>query len=168
MPAQQQDYILRHIQTISRLVARLRLKGKLLSEEDRAEVNETLQLALDLQERNFGMPASRFLALSADEQFATLTAGLAKDAGHTRCLVYVALLRETAELYAWRDASHLAVGARQLALYIAVRVALDQPADPTEARGQIRDLRRFLDGAPLYPPTQDLLEQFDRSTDTIA
>ena len=109
MPAQQQDYILRHIQTISRLVARLRLKGKMLSDEDRVEVNEALLLALHLQEKNFGMPAADFLGLSADAQFATLGRGAAKAAGHERCLTYVALLRETAELYAWRGNSDLAL-----------------------------------------------------------
>lgn len=164
MPAQQQDYILRHIQTISRLVARLRLKGKLLSDEDRAEVNEALLLALHLQEKNFGMPAAEFLGLSADGQFATLCRGEARAVGHERCLTYVTLLRETAELYAWRGNSDLALGARQLALYIALRVALDEPADSSATREGIRGLRLILGDAELYPPTLELLEQFDQAT----
>jgi hypothetical protein len=160
MPGQQQDYILRHIQTISRLVARLRLKGKLLTDEDRAEVNETLLLAMHLQEKNFGRPAAEFLALSADEQFTALCAGAAKAAGHDRCLTYISLLRETAELYAFRGNSDLALGARQLALYLALRVALDQPLDAPAARAQVKSLQRLLDGAELHPPAQELLEKF--------
>jgi len=162
MPAQQQDYILRHIQTISRLVARLRMKGKLLAEEDRAEVDEALLLALHLQEKNFGMPAVRFLELSADQQFSTLSGTPSTVAGHERCRTYVALLRDTAELYAWRDRTDLARGARQLALYLALRVALDEPADFAGVDAQVRELRLSLADAELYPPAQELLEQFDR------
>jgi hypothetical protein len=160
MSAQQQDYILRHIQTISRLVARLRLKGKVLSDEDRVEVNEALLLALHLQEKNFGMPAAEFLGLSADGQFATLCRGESKAAGHERCLTYVALLRKTAELYAWRGNSDLALGARRLALAIALRAGLEGSA--AAARDTIRSLCLLLDGADLAPPEQELLEQFQQ------
>jgi hypothetical protein len=160
MPSQQQDYIVRHIQTISRLLARLRTKGKLLGEEDRAELNDALLLAVQLQEKNFGRPAAEFLALPADEQFEALRRSETKAIGHERCLTYASLLRATAEIYAFRDRSDLALGARQLALYLALRVALDEPASPAAARELIADLRRILDGAELYPPTQELLERF--------
>lgn len=163
MAAQQQDYILRHIQTISRLIARLRLKGKLVSEEDRADVNEALLLALHLQEKNFGIPAVEFLALSADEQFTTLVRGESKPAGHERCLTYATLLRDTAELYAYRNSSELAVGARQLALYVALRVALDQPASTEATHALVESLRLVLGDAELYPPTQDLLKLYEQT-----
>jgi hypothetical protein len=162
MSAQQQDYILRHIQTISRLVARLRLKGKLLGEEDRAELNEALLLAMHLQEKNFGRPANEFLGLSADEQFAALCRGESKANGHTRCLTYITLLRDTAELYAYRGSSDLALGARQLALYLALRIALDEPFDLPAAQALVRGLHLLLDGADLPPPTQELLDQFNQ------
>lgn len=161
MPAQQQDYILRHIQTISRLVARLRLKGKILAEEDRAEVNEALLQAMHLQEKNFGRPAAEFLALSADEQFEALRNSESPSTGHARCVTYVTLLRETAELYAWRGSSDLALGARRLAMHLALRVALDEPADASAGRDLVRSLQIILDGANLPPPTQELLEQFE-------
>lgn len=162
MPAQQQDYILRHIQTISRLVARLRLKGKILAEEDRTEVNEALLQAMHLQEKNFGMPAARFLELSADEQIAALRRGESPAAGRARGLTYATLLRETAELYAYRGSSDLALGARQLALYIALRIALDEPAEASAASELIRSLRLILGDAEMHPPTFELLEQFER------
>jgi hypothetical protein len=162
MPAQQQDYILRHIQTISRLIARLRMKGKILAEEDRAEVNEALLLALHLQEKNFGRPATEFLKLSADEQFSCLLHGQTKAQGHERCCVYVALLRDTAELYACRGSDDLALGARQLALYIALRVALDQTISPAAAPALVHSLRLILGEAELYPPTQELLDRYQQ------
>jgi hypothetical protein len=157
MPGQQQDYIVRHLETISRLIARLRRKGGVLSPEDHAELHEALFLAAQLQERNFGRPAREFLALPADEQFAALRQGESPSIGHDRCLTYATLLRTTAELYALRGGSDLALGARQLALYIALRVALDEPADAGAARSLVEDLRHLLAGAELHPPTQELL-----------
>ena len=163
MPTQQQDYILRHIETISRLIARLRRKGKPLEPEDTAEVNETLLLALHLQEKNFGMPAAKFLGLSADEQVAALQKGESKSGGHERCLTYATLLQHTAELYAYRGSSELALGARLLALHVALSVALDQPADVVPLRTFVRDLLALLEGADLPPPIRELLDQFDAS-----
>ena len=165
MPAQEQDYIVRHIQTIARLIARLRSKGRMLAEEDRTEVNEALLLALHLQEKNFGRPAAEFLNLSADEQFDALCHSESKKSGHERCGTYVALLRETAELYAWRGNSDLALGARQLALYIALRIALDEPADAAAARARVRSLELLLDGAALPPPTHELMARFGQTAD---
>ena len=161
MPSQQQDYILRHIETIGRLIARLRRKGKTLGEEDKADVNETLLLALHLQEKNFGMPAAKFLGLSADEQLAALQAGEGKGTGHERCLTYATLLQQTAELYAYRGSSDLALGARLLALYVALSIALEQPADAPSGRALVRELLFALDGADLPPPTRELLDQFE-------
>jgi hypothetical protein len=162
MSAQQQDYILRHIQTISRLVARLRLKGKLLGEEDRAELNEALLLAMHLQEKNFGRPAAEFLSLSAEEQFVALCLGESKAGGHNRCLTYITLLRDTADLYAYRGSSDLALGARQLALYLVLRVALDEPVDMPAVQALVRSLRLLLDGAELHLPTVELLDQLEQ------
>ena len=161
MPAQQQDYILRHIETISRLLARLRRKGKPLAAEDLAELNETLLLALHLQEKNFGMPAAQFLGLSADEQLAALQTGESKPAGQVRCLTYTTLLQHTAELYAYRGSSDLALGARLLALYVALTIALEQPAEAPAGRALVRELLFALDGADLPPPTRELLDQFE-------
>jgi len=163
MAIQQQDYILRHIETISRLVARLRRKGKPLGEEDTAEINETLLLAMHLQEKNFGMPASQFLGLSADEQILSLKKGESAPAGQERCLTYAALLKDIAELYAYRGSTDLALGARQLALYVALSVALDQPAGPSAGRALVRELLVVLDGAEPPPPTRELLDRFQTS-----
>ncbi len=159
MATQQQDYLLRQIEMIGRLVARLRRKGKILAEEDRTELNETLLLALHLQEKNFGMPAAKFLSLSADEQLAALQAGESEATGHERCLTYATLLRETAELYAFRGSEDLALGARQLALHVALSVALDQPADTPAVHALVHELQAVLGDAELPPPTREMLDQ---------
>ena len=163
MPAQQQDYLLRHIETISRLIARLRRKGKPLAPEDTAELNETLLLALHLQEKNIRMPTAQFLGLTADGQLTTLQVGESKSAGHERCLTYATLLQHTAELYAFRGSSDLALGARLFALHLALSVALDQPAEVPTGRILVRELLTVLDGADLPPPTRELLDRFEAS-----
>ncbi len=160
MPTQQQDYIVRHIETIARLLARLRQKGSLLTEEDRAELNDALLQAAQLQEKNFGRPAAAFLALPADEQFRVLNRAETKAAGHERCLTCVDLLRSMAELYAYRGNSDLALGARQHALYLVLRVALDAPVDPATGRTLVDSLLHILDGAELLPPIQELLAEY--------
>ncbi len=165
MPSQQQDYIVRHIQTIAYLLERLRRKGRLLGEDDRRELSEALLLAAQLQEKNFGRPAGEFLAQSADEQFEALRRSETKAIGHDRALTYVALLRTTADLYAFRGNSDLALGARQLALHIALRLALDEPVDPAATRELVGDLIRILDGAELFPPTQELLAAYQGQAD---
>lgn len=158
MPTQQQDYLLRHIETIGRLIARLRRRGKPLEPEDTAELNDVLQLTLQQQEKNFGMPATQFLALPADEQIAALKRAETKTAGHERCLTYATLLKHTAELYTYRGSSDLALGARLLGLHVALSIALDQPTDTATVRALVRDLLVVLDGADLPPPTRALVD----------
>ena len=161
MAGQQQDYLLRQIEILGRLAARLRKKVKPLDEQDRLELNETLLLALHLQERNFGMPAAKFLRLTADEQVAALRKGESAADGLERCLNYAAILKETAELYAFRGNEDLALGARQLALYFALSVALEKPADARAAETLIDELRADLGEAGLHPPTRELLDRFE-------
>ena len=165
MASQQQDYLLRQIELLGRFVARLRRKGKLLADEDKDELNETLLLALHLQEKNFGMPAAQFLSLSADEQIASLQRGESKTSGHERCLTYATLLKDTAELYVYRHNEDLALGARQLALYVALCVALDQPAEAPGGRALVRELLAVLTVAELPAPTRELLDQVVASAD---
>jgi hypothetical protein len=163
MPGQQQDYILREIELLGRYVARLRRKGKALDEKEQAELNETLLLAMHLQERNFGMPAAKFLGMTADEQVTALRKGESKAGGHERCLVYAAILKAMAELYAYRNREDLTLGARQLALYVVLSVAVDQPADAPAVQALVHELRSALGDVALHPPTGELLDQFARS-----
>ncbi len=163
MAGQQQDYILRQIELLGRFAARLRRKGKPLDDKDRLELNETLLLALHLQEQNFGMPAAKFLSLTADEQVAALRKGESTADGQARCLVYATILKETAVLYAFRDNEDLALGARQLALYLALSLALEPPTDGRAVHALIDELRADLGEAGLHAPTRELLGQFEQS-----
>jgi hypothetical protein len=166
MPGQQQDYILRQIELLGRFAASLRRRGKPLDEQDKRELNENLLLAMHLQEQNFGMPAAQFAGLTAEEQITALRKSESKPTGQERCLMYAALLKETADLYAYRDSEELALGARQLGLYVALSVALDQPADPRAAHALVDELRNALGEAELHAPTRELLERFEQASST--
>jgi hypothetical protein len=54
------------------------------------------------------------------------------------------------------------LGARQLALYLVLRVALDEPVDMPAVQALVRSLRLLLDGAELHLPTVELLDQLEQ------
>lgn len=144
MAGLQQDYLLRQIEMIGRFIARLRQKGKLLTDEDRAELDETIIQVMHLQEKNFGMPAAKFLALTTDGQIAALRRDESRKTGQARCLTYADILKTTAELYEYRGRDDLALGARQLALDVALSVTQEQPNDLPAAQTLVDELRAVL------------------------
>jgi hypothetical protein len=156
MAAVRQDYILRQIDLLRQFVARL------AGARDGATLEQALQLALNLQEKLFAMPAVEFLRKPVDEQVANLMAGESKAAGHTRCLTYAELLQHTASLYSYRGREDLAAGALQLALQVTLHVALDEPADPDAVRSLVTDLLAAVDPQELHAPTREMLDEFVR------
>ena len=156
MPAQRQDYILTQIELLRRFVARLTNK------REQAGLDEALQLAFHLQEKLFPVPPTEFLRLEVAEQISALCAGESKSAGHEKCLTYAALLKETAQLYQFRGRDDLAAGARQLALHVALSIALDQPESPERSHALVDELSREVDPANLHPPVMELLEAYQR------
>jgi hypothetical protein len=68
------------------------------------------------------------------------------------------LLAETARLYEHKGQPDFAAGARQMGLYAAVSVAVDDPSD-MEANLLARELLLQLDALSLHPPVIALLEQ---------
>ncbi len=78
--------------------------------------------------------------------------------------MYAALLKETADLYTYRDRDDLALGARQLGLYVALSVALDQPADLQAVHALVDELKNALGEAGLHAPTRELLERFEQAS----
>lgn len=158
MAAVRQDYILRQIDLLRQFVARLVGSG------DHATAEQALQLAMNLQEKLFAMPAVEFLQRPVNEQLATLMAGESKAAGQAKCLTYAELLQHMAQLYRFRGREDLAAGATQLALQVVLHVALDQPADPEAVRTLVTKLLAAVDPLELPAPTRDMLDEFVRST----
>jgi hypothetical protein len=142
MPAQRQDYILGQIQLLREFVARL------LRRREAAGLSEALQLALHLQEKLFGRPAADFLKLEVNEQLAALKLGESTEAGRDKCLAYATLLKETAALYDLIDRPELATGARQLALHVALGIAVDLPPGDISAQVLLAELNAALGDQP--------------------
>ena len=152
MSSQRQDYILRQIDLLRQFVKRV------VQKRPDPELDEALLLALHLQEKLFPLPPAEFLQLGLADQIARLRHNESRPEGNARCVAYAALLAETARLYEHKGAPDLAAGARQMGLYAALSVAVDDPAEP-EANQLARELLVQLDAHSLHPPVIALLEQ---------
>ena len=156
MAGQRKDYILNQIDLLRRFVARLADK------REQAGLDEALQLAFHLQEKLFPLPPEKFLGLEVSQQIEALMASESKANGHEKCLTYAQLLKETASLYQLRGRDDLAAGARQLALHVALSVALDQPAVPEPVYSLVDELYETADKENLHPPVQELLASYQQ------
>lgn len=152
MSGQKQDYILRQVDLFRQFVRRV-----LRKEPDR-ELDEALLQAMHLQEKLFPLPPTEFLALDLAEQVARLRQNETRETGNAKCRTYAELLAETARLYVHRGAGEHADGARQMSLYAAVSVVLDDPADDA-AIALARELLGQLDLTALHPPVKALLDR---------
>lgn len=152
MPGQRKDYILDQIELLRQFVARLTI------DRDPAGLEEALQLSLNLQEKLFPRPAPEFLVLPVDAQVDALRTGESPATGRAKCLTYARLLQQTASLYEFRGRPDLAAGARQLALHVALTLAVASPAD--DAATLVPELLDHLDPLDLHPPVRELLDRF--------
>ena len=156
MPGLRQDYILTQIELLRRFVARLANK------REEAGLEEALLLAFNLQAKLFPVPPENFLRLEVARQIESLKAGEAKIDGEMKCLTYAQLLKETATLYQYRGRDDLAAGARQLALHVALSVAVDEPTSPEKFKTLIDDLDTVVDRETLHPPVRELLVAYQQ------
>ena len=157
MPGQRKDYILDQIALLRQFVARL------TSDRTRVGLEEALQLSLNLQEKLFPLPVPAFLSLPIDEQIAALRHGESAATGRDKCLAYAQLLEQTASLYEFRGRPDLAAGARQLALHVALSLAVGTD-DDAAASALVNGLLPHLDPLELHPPVRELLDQFIQRT----
>lgn len=154
MAEQRRDYLLQQTELLRQFVARL------IRDRDGPRIDEALHLAFSLQERLFPIPAAEFLQLEASEQVSRLLAGESPTRGREKCETYATLLAESASLYELRGRADLSVGARQLALHIALLVA-PKPADKS-AQALVSRLRESLGGETLHAPVAQLLADYER------
>jgi hypothetical protein len=155
MAGQRQDYILRQIELLRQFVARLTASG------GKRELEEALLLAFHLQEKLFPLPPAEFLRLELSAQVEALRARESPAAGRENCLAYARLLAETAALYDLKGRNDLADGARQMALYAALCVALDGDADAA-VDDLMDNLLVRLDPENFHAPVAELLADYRR------
>lgn len=156
MSGQRQDYILRQIELLRQFVARLTTSG------GNRELEEALLLSFHLQEKLFPLPPAQFLRLELAAQVEALRAHESPAAGRDNCLTYARLLAETAALYDLKGRNDLADGARQMALYAALCVALDGGAAPAPHE-LIDALLARLDPETFHAPVAELLADYRRT-----
>lgn len=152
MGAQKQDYLLRQIDLLRQFVQRV------LRKQPDPELDEALLLAFHLQEKLFPAPPAEFLRLELAEQIALLRRGESRQAGNDKCRLFAALLAETGELYRHKGQAEMASGARQMALFAALSVVDDDPAD-LDTLGLARELAATLEPQTLHPVVVELLER---------
>lgn len=156
MASQRQDYILRQIDLLRQFVARLAGKRPDL------ELEEALLLSFHLQEKLFPLPPAEFLRLALPDQIAALRRSESAADARDKCLAYASLLAETAVLYDYKGRDDLAAGARQMALYAVLGLALENRSDPAAA-ALINRLSTGLDPASLHAPVAALLADYRRT-----
>jgi hypothetical protein len=155
MAGQREDYLLREIARLRALVAAL------AGARSPGDAEQALELAIGLQAKLFPLPVPDFLALDAAGQFERLCRGLPGPEAAEKVQTYAELLFHTATLYDDRDRPDLALGARQLALHMALLAALE--LGDTAGDGMVVLLRRSLAGEDLHAPVRGLWEEFERS-----
>lgn len=155
MASQRQDYILRQIDLLRQFVARLAGKRPDL------ELEEALLLSFHLQEKLFPLPPAEFLRLALPDQIAALRRSESAADARDKCLAYASLLAETAVLYDYKGRDDLAEGARQMALYAALGLALENRSDPA-AGEMVKRLSAGLDSSALHAPVAEMLEQYNQ------
>jgi len=156
MAGLRKDYILTQIDLLRQFIARLSNK------REQTGLDEALQLAFHLQEKLFPLPPAEFLRLEVDRQIEELMKGASKGDGQEKCLTYAQLLKETATLYQFRGRDDLAAGARQLALHVALSIALDQPSSPEPVYALVDELQGAVDRENLHPPVLELLAAYEK------
>lgn len=156
MASQRQDYILRQIALLRQFVARL------ASKRVNHELEEALLLSFHLQEKLFPLSPVEFLRLDLPEQIAALRQNESTTEAREKCLAYASLLAETAVLYDYKGRDDLAAGARQMALYAALGLALANRSDPAPG-ALVNRLIADLDPAGLHAPVAELLAEYRRT-----
>ena len=155
MPSQKQDYLLRLIEELGRLIAELR---KL---RDQGRHDTALLTGLQAQERLFARPAQEFMVRPVEEQLHLLAVGETDANARVKCLAYATLLTEAGQTYAAREQAALASGAYQLALQVLLLTASDHPAqEPAEDRGRVGMLLELLSDDQLAGEVAEMLRQF--------
>jgi hypothetical protein len=152
MGSVRQDYLLKQFELLRQAVKRA------VTKRPDPELDEALLLALHLQEKLFPLPPAAFLSLDLAGQIAALRQGESREAGNEKCRMLARLLVQTSLLYQHKGLADLTAGARQMALYAALSVVVDDPAD-LETAGLARELLAVLDPTTLHPPVSELLQR---------
>jgi hypothetical protein len=154
MPSQKQDYLVRLIEELGRLVA------EIVKLRDQGSHEAALHTLLQAQERLFMRPAREFMTRSLDEQMHLLVVGESHAGAREKCLFYSTLLTEAGHTYTAREQAVVACGAYQAALHVLLLTVLRYPAPQAAAdNARVTALLARLPGNQLPTELEELLKQ---------
>jgi hypothetical protein len=153
MLTSRRDYILRIIDEVSRLLARVVFKRR------GGESQEALQTVVQACERLFAMDADKLFQLSPDQHYAMLVEGEQPEIARNKALIYAALNAEAGRLYRQLQRPELARAAFLAALRVSLKARAEFPATPLpEFAPDIPGLIDALAGEPLDDDTAALVK----------
>jgi hypothetical protein len=153
MLTSRRDYILRIIDEVSRLLARIIFKRRSGENED------ALQAIVQACERLFAMEADKLFQFTPDQHFVMLTEGEAPEIGRDKVLLYAALNTEAGHIYTKLGNLAMARASFINALRFSVRAGSEFPQENLPAYApSLTVLREALADAPLDPATAALLK----------
>ena len=150
MPGRE-DYILKFIALLREAIAQM------VKFREKGRYTDALDVALRVQEKLFGRTTAELAALSLDELIRLLRVDETPAGGDEKVLGYSALLRETGLVYLEMSRVTAAESCFQLALHVALTVAVAQPSPTPEVLAQVRDLLAHVPADQLHAPVQEML-----------
>jgi hypothetical protein len=150
------DYILRIIDEVSRLLARVIFKRR------SGEQDEALQTLVQACERLFAMEADKLFQFTPEQHFLMLVENEPPEIGRDKVLLYAALNTEAGQIYTKAGNRAMARASFLNALRLALRARTGFSAEnlPPYAPS-LAVLREALADAPLDPETAALLKSVE-------
>ena len=156
MLTSRRDYILRIIDEVSRLLARVIFKRR------SGEQEEALQTVVQACERLFSLEADKLFQFTPDQHFLMLTEGEAPQIARDKVLIYAALNAEAGHIYAKAGNRAMAQASFLNALRFSLRARTEFPQEIfPDFAPNIALLRDNLADAPLDSDTAALLKSVE-------
>ena len=153
MLTSRRDYILRIIDEVSRLLARVIFKRR------SGEQEEALQAIVQACERLFALEADSLFQFTPDQHFVMLTEGEEPEIGRDKVLLYAALNLEAGHAYSKIRNSAMARASYLNALHFTLRARTEfAPGNLPAYAPSLAVLREALADAPLDPATAAMLK----------
>src|SRR5688572_3137996 len=153
MITSRRDYILRIIDEVSRLLARVIFKRRSGGQE------EALQTVVQACERLFAMESDKLFQFTPEQHFVMLTQDEPPEIGRDKVLLYAALNTEAGHIYTKAGNRAMARASFLNALRFSLRARTEFPQENFPAFApSLAVLRETLADAPLDPATAELLK----------
>lgn len=158
MITSRRDYLLRIIDEVGRLLARVTFQRRNARQQD------ALQSVVEGCERLFNLEASQLFQFTPDQHFLMLTQGENPEDARDKVLLYAALNQEAGHVYRSLDNAAMARNSFLNALRFTLRARKEYPQEglPVFAP-EIPALLTELKDAPLDSDTQELLRALPES-----